>query len=353
MSYRTLLEPDSGLQGRNIATTAPTDGQALVWNNTSKRWEPCSTSVIYAAISGGTLCSVLFVVTGPVIAQDNANFFWDDTNNRLGIGSTSPDSPLTFSSGLGKKINLLEGGTIGFGVQSGRMEIFTQGGANIFLGQGPSGSMTDVAIVSTGNPALELQAGVSTARAIFAKSAISSTIELTKFALSTSATNTVSTTSTWNTNIGSGTTGNGYGAAFNFQLGTTTTLDQDAVNVRWFWTDATNASRSAAYVIQMVDNAAALAEKWRLAGNGSNTATVQTLTAPSGATSIVGLLEENVTLSTSGATTDSSIQLPANSFILSVTARITTTISGINSTTLSIGDATTAARFGTTGTFTS
>jgi hypothetical protein len=33
--------------------------------------------------------SVLFS-NGTTIAQDNANFFWDDTNNRLGIGTNSP-----------------------------------------------------------------------------------------------------------------------------------------------------------------------------------------------------------------------------------------------------------------------
>ena len=38
--------------------------------------------------------SVLFS-NGSTIAQDNANFFWDDTNNRLGIGTTSPAYKLT------------------------------------------------------------------------------------------------------------------------------------------------------------------------------------------------------------------------------------------------------------------
>lgn len=41
-------------------------------------------------VIGGTVGSVLFVGTGPVIQQDNANFFWDDTNNALGIGTTTP-----------------------------------------------------------------------------------------------------------------------------------------------------------------------------------------------------------------------------------------------------------------------
>lgn len=40
MSYRNLLEPDSSLQGRNLSATAPTSGQALIWNDTTKRWEP-------------------------------------------------------------------------------------------------------------------------------------------------------------------------------------------------------------------------------------------------------------------------------------------------------------------------
>jgi hypothetical protein len=31
---------------------------------------------------------------GSTIAQDNANFFWDDTNNRLGIGNATPSHPL-------------------------------------------------------------------------------------------------------------------------------------------------------------------------------------------------------------------------------------------------------------------
>ncbi len=41
-------------------------------------------------LSGMTLGSVLFAGTGGVVSQDNANLFWDDTNNRLGIGITSP-----------------------------------------------------------------------------------------------------------------------------------------------------------------------------------------------------------------------------------------------------------------------
>ena len=41
-----------------------------------------------------TAGSVVFAGASGVYSQDNANFFWDDTNNRLGIGTTSPGALL-------------------------------------------------------------------------------------------------------------------------------------------------------------------------------------------------------------------------------------------------------------------
>jgi hypothetical protein len=38
--------------------------------------------------------SVLFSGTGGLVSQKNANLFWDNTNNRLGIGINSPGAPL-------------------------------------------------------------------------------------------------------------------------------------------------------------------------------------------------------------------------------------------------------------------
>ena len=39
--------------------------------------------------------SVVYAGTSGIYAQDNANFFWDSTNHRLGIGTTSPSNKLT------------------------------------------------------------------------------------------------------------------------------------------------------------------------------------------------------------------------------------------------------------------
>lgn len=44
--------------------------------------------------------SVIFAGPGGLFAQDNANFFWDDANNRLGIGTTSPNARLHVSAGV-------------------------------------------------------------------------------------------------------------------------------------------------------------------------------------------------------------------------------------------------------------
>ncbi len=49
---------------------------------------------IGGTIVGGTQGSVLFLGAAGVLAQDNANFFWDDTNNRLGIGTATPNASL-------------------------------------------------------------------------------------------------------------------------------------------------------------------------------------------------------------------------------------------------------------------
>ena len=49
---------------------------------------------IGGAITSGTSGSVLFVDASNQLAQDNSNFFWDDTNNRLGLGTSTPAATL-------------------------------------------------------------------------------------------------------------------------------------------------------------------------------------------------------------------------------------------------------------------
>jgi hypothetical protein len=52
-----------------------------------------------STISGLTEGSVLFGGAGGIMDQDNAKLFWDNTNDRLGIGTSSPGSTLHIGSG--------------------------------------------------------------------------------------------------------------------------------------------------------------------------------------------------------------------------------------------------------------
>ena len=52
-------------------------------------------------LSGLTPGSIAFAGTGGVISQDNANFFWDDTNNRLGLGTVTPTYQLDVAGASG------------------------------------------------------------------------------------------------------------------------------------------------------------------------------------------------------------------------------------------------------------
>ena len=45
-------------------------------------------------VTSGTTGSVLFVGANSILQQDNANFFWNDSNNRLGIGTATPSNQL-------------------------------------------------------------------------------------------------------------------------------------------------------------------------------------------------------------------------------------------------------------------
>ena len=80
-------------------TTAnrPTGVGSAMYYNTSNNWFDFHNGTAWfnparSATTNGifTAGSALFAGSAGTIQQDNANYFWDDTNNRLGIGTTSP-----------------------------------------------------------------------------------------------------------------------------------------------------------------------------------------------------------------------------------------------------------------------
>jgi hypothetical protein len=73
-----------------------TDGTEGLYEKTASAWRIINGGgggggmAIGGAITSATEGSVLFAGASGVLAQDNANLFWDDTNNRLGIGTNAP-----------------------------------------------------------------------------------------------------------------------------------------------------------------------------------------------------------------------------------------------------------------------
>lgn len=61
-------------------------------------------------VTGGTTGSLLFVAAGPVLQQDNAKLFWDNTNDRLGVGTSVPNTTFEIAGA---------GATAGLAMQAG------------------------------------------------------------------------------------------------------------------------------------------------------------------------------------------------------------------------------------------
>jgi hypothetical protein len=76
----------------NVPTASASNRGAL----SSSDWSTFNGKFTLPSLTSG---SVLFS-NGTTIAQDNANFFWDDTNNRLGIGTASPDQKLAVEGNI-------------------------------------------------------------------------------------------------------------------------------------------------------------------------------------------------------------------------------------------------------------
>lgn len=124
-SVATLSGTNTGDQTLNglLPSQTSNSGKYLTTDGTNSSWGTVASSVaIGSSITSATAGSVLFAGTAGILQQDNANFFWDDTNNRLGIGTATP------GSGLDVQVTA---NTIGLRVQGTAASTATSGnGAN-------------------------------------------------------------------------------------------------------------------------------------------------------------------------------------------------------------------------------
>jgi hypothetical protein len=76
----------------DVAVSSPVNNQVLMYESATSLWKnkPITATSFSLGLTNG---SVLFT-NGSIIQQDNANFFWDDNNNRLGIRTNTPSNAL-------------------------------------------------------------------------------------------------------------------------------------------------------------------------------------------------------------------------------------------------------------------
>ena len=124
------------LHGYNLASTAPTDGQALVWNNTTSAWEPTSLSASggYWSLAGnnGTTFGTDFLGT-----TDNTAL--DFRVNNVSVLRLIPnaDSPNIIGGYSGNSIDAGRyGGVIAGGGDAGNINIITGTGDYATIGGG-------------------------------------------------------------------------------------------------------------------------------------------------------------------------------------------------------------------------
>jgi hypothetical protein len=119
-SYDLILPNAQGAAG----TTLSNNGSGLL------TWvAPMS---IGGSVTSATAGSIFFAGTSGVLQQDNANLFWDDTNNRLGIGTTAPGAKLQIDANDGDDMLLLKSST----GSSNKLQVNYDGFALNFIANG-------------------------------------------------------------------------------------------------------------------------------------------------------------------------------------------------------------------------
>ena len=113
--------------GGTNASSFTTTNNGVAWDGTRLITAPLTTAITYPfasttaitsttasttnlIVSGMTNGSALFAGTAGLLSQDNTNYFWDDTNNFLGLGTASPLNRLSVRSDSGNTTLTSEAG---------------------------------------------------------------------------------------------------------------------------------------------------------------------------------------------------------------------------------------------------
>jgi hypothetical protein len=108
-----------------------------------------------------TTGSVVFAGASGTYTQDNANFFWDDTNNRLGIGTAIPTTKLTINANTAlPSVGAITGTNLWqIGADTTANGILLDGfaGTNFIIGRRSAGTLASPSAISSNQNLLQIQ----------------------------------------------------------------------------------------------------------------------------------------------------------------------------------------------------
>lgn len=108
-SGNVVIAPAGTLTGTTLAANVVNSSLTSVGTITSGTWNGTTIGVGFGGTGTSTAFtqgSVVFADGAGVYAQDNTNFFWDDTNNRLGIGTSTPGAPIHLVASSATNVNM-------------------------------------------------------------------------------------------------------------------------------------------------------------------------------------------------------------------------------------------------------
>lgn len=120
------------IRGRDVSNTAPADGQVLKWNATSLAWEPKPDDNNGGTLNGTGSGTQLAYWNGPNTLSGNSNLFWDNTNFRLGLGTSTPGQQLEITQNFKLPLSGISAGNI---YKGSNLFIHNYGTGNMFCGE--------------------------------------------------------------------------------------------------------------------------------------------------------------------------------------------------------------------------
>ena len=109
-------------------------------------------------VKGATQGSVLFLGTNGVVSENNSQLYWDNSNNRLGIGTASPSTSIQVYNGhisLNNGWGIVHNGTITYTTDSFN-------GNSLLIGKGATGTnQAGEAYIALGNNARSTEQGIA------------------------------------------------------------------------------------------------------------------------------------------------------------------------------------------------